>query len=92
MSDSDVPDRRLRVAGCRSECAWSASGGTLGGERLFACAGCGSEWVAGQAWTPVDWQGGIPDAVRAERAERGRPAGRAGQAERPERAARRSGT
>ncbi|MGI8718498.1 MAG: hypothetical protein ACR2JN_11780, partial [Lapillicoccus sp.] len=86
---------------CRSECAWSASGGTLGGERLFACAGCGSEWVAGQAWTPVDWQGGIPDAVRAERAERGRPAeraehgrpaGRPGQAERAERAERRSGT
>lgn len=63
--------RPLRVSSCESRCAWSDTGDTLVGERLFACAGCGSEWVASQAWTPVDWSGAVPEPVQRERAARG---------------------
>jgi hypothetical protein len=63
----DRPDRPLTVSRCRSECSWSGTGDWLAGEPLFACSGCGSEWVRSQEWTPVDWQGDIPDAVLAER-------------------------
>lgn len=59
--------RPLAVAACVAECAWTTSDDHLGGELLFACGGCGSEWVASQAWTPVDWQGLVPAEVRAER-------------------------
>jgi hypothetical protein len=57
----------LVIAGCRSECVWDATGDVLAGERLFACAGCGSEWVRTQDWTPMDWHGEVPEAVLAER-------------------------
>lgn len=66
-SVSDLAPRPLAATGCLRECSWSATDDTLGGERLFACAGCGSEWVRSQEWTPVDWQGEVPEAVRAER-------------------------
>jgi hypothetical protein len=59
--------RELVIEPCRSECSWSASGELLGGEPVFACEACGSEWVRSQAWTPVDWAGVVPDAVQAER-------------------------
>ncbi|GAA1903648.1 hypothetical protein [Lapillicoccus jejuensis] len=65
---SDLAPRPLAATGCRRECAWSATGDTLAGEPLFACAGCGSEWVRSQEWTPVDWQGEVPAAVLTERA------------------------
>ena len=67
--------RPLHVSGCRSECSWADTGSRLGGadgEPLFTCAGCGSEWVPSEAWTPVDWTGAVPEAVqRVRRAERG---------------------
>jgi hypothetical protein len=44
----------------------------LDGERLFVCAGCGSEWVASEPWTPIDWTGAIPEPVQAARRARGR--------------------
>lgn len=59
--------RDLVIAPCQSACTWSETGDRLAGERVFGCAACGSEWVPSQAWTPVDWQGHVPDAVRAER-------------------------
>ncbi|MEO5711278.1 MAG: hypothetical protein ABIQ59_15830 [Nocardioidaceae bacterium] len=64
--------RPLEIAGCRQECGWQATGEYLADERLFACAGCGSEWVASEPWTPVDWAGGVPTPVQDERRARGR--------------------
>ena len=63
---ADVRD--LVISPCQARCSWSASGERLGGDRVFACSACGSEWVASEAWTPVDWQGVVPDDVQAERA------------------------
>ena len=60
--------RELVISPCQARCAWSTSGDRLGGDLLFACSACGSEWVASEAWTPVDWQGVVPEAVEAERA------------------------
>ncbi len=73
----DPPARPLTISPCRAECAWSTTGERLGSEQLFSCDGCGSEWVVSQAWTPVDWQGLVPDAVSRER-DRQDPAGLAG--------------
>ncbi len=28
---------------------------------LFACVGCGSEWVPSEPWTPIDWTGTVPE-------------------------------
>jgi hypothetical protein len=60
------------IAGCRSLCGWDDTGRRLDGERLFACSGCGSEWVPSQAWTPVDYTGVVPDPVAEARRARGR--------------------
>jgi hypothetical protein len=37
------------------------------GLALFACASCGSEWTIDEAWTPIDADGTIPEAVQRER-------------------------
>ena len=60
-------DRELAIWPCQARCSWSPTPDELGGHRLFACSACGSEWVASEAWTPVDWQGLVPDTVREER-------------------------
>jgi hypothetical protein len=65
--------RPLVIAACRSSCHWQATGDRLAGEQLFACAGCGSEWVPSEAWTPVDYTGVVPPPVAEAR--RGRGAG-----------------
>ena len=65
----------LRIAACRRLCSWSATGDRRAGNRLFACSGCGSEWVATEPWTPVDHTGEVPALVQAERAARGRGRG-----------------
>jgi len=59
------PDRPLEIAGCRALCSWHARDEVLGGEPLFGCDGCGSEWVASEGWTPVDHTGQVPAAVLA---------------------------
>ncbi len=65
--------RPLAISPCLRECRWSGTEETLGGERLYACASCGSEWVRSEAWTPADWTGTVPDAVQRERErDRGR--------------------
>ena len=72
----DHVSRPLVIAGCRSLCGWRDTGQRLDGERLFACTGCGSEWVASQPWTPIDSSGSVPqpvqDEVRESRRTRGR--------------------
>lgn len=60
--------RQLSISPCQARCSWSTSGERLGEDLLFACDACGSEWVASEAWTPVDWKGVVPEAVQAERA------------------------
>jgi hypothetical protein len=67
---------RLEIAACRSQCSWKETDATLDGERLFACAGCGSEWVASEPWTPIDWTGAVPEAVQAARQAGRRTRGR----------------
>jgi hypothetical protein len=64
--------RPLEIAGCRQLCSWAATDESLGGEPVFACAGCGSEWVASEPWTPIDATGSVPEAVQAVRRTRGR--------------------
>ena len=64
--------RPLEIAGCRALCRWAGTGEQLGGEPLFACAGCGSEWVPSEPWTPIDHAGTVPEAVAQERRRRGR--------------------
>jgi hypothetical protein len=63
--------RPLEIAACRRLCSWHDTGDLLDEERLFRCSGCGSEWVASQAWTPVDHTGVVPEPVQDER-RRGR--------------------
>lgn len=60
--------RPLQIAACRSICGWRDTGHDLDGEPLFACSGCGSEWVPSQAWTPVDYTGEVPVLVAEVRA------------------------
>jgi hypothetical protein len=64
--------RRLEISACRSRCCWQATDETLDGERLFACDGCGSEWVVSEPWTPIDWTGVVPEPVQEARRTRGR--------------------
>ena len=64
--------RALRVTGCRSLCGWHDTGRQLDEEPLFACSGCGSEWVPSEPWTPVDYEGFVPEPVAEIRRTRGR--------------------
>ena len=68
MGESGMDEVRAVISPCQARCAWSSPASRLGDDLLFACSACGSEWVASEAWTPVDWQGVVPDAVQAERA------------------------
>jgi hypothetical protein len=72
------PARPLAVWPCQSICVWRATGEVWGdsdhgvaGPRVFACAGCGSEWVRTEAWTPIDANGEIPEAIAVERRQAG---------------------
>ncbi len=69
------------VSACRSLCRWVPT--RRAPRELFACQGCGSQWRPGQAWTPVDADGTVPEGVRRARervtsARRGAGAGTAG--------------
>ena len=64
--------RPLTIAGCRQLCSWHATDENFDGERLFACDGCGSEWVVSEPWTPIDWSGTVPQPVQDARRARGR--------------------
>jgi hypothetical protein len=57
----------LAMHPCQSRCAWSATEEQRDGSNVFACAGCGSEWVASERWTPADHTGAVPPAVLQER-------------------------
>lgn len=64
--------RPVEAYPCQSVCVWRATGDVWldarsGALRVFRCAGCGSEWVRTEAWTPVDAAGGVPSEIAAER-------------------------
>ncbi len=58
--------RPLRQEPCQSRCDWTPTGAERDGRLVFACSGCGSEWVRGEGWTPRNLDGGIAAAVQAE--------------------------
>lgn len=60
---------------CQQRCAWTRTrrrhpDRIAGGLAIFACAGCGSQWVRTQAWTPIDADGTVPATVAREAARR----------------------
>jgi hypothetical protein len=65
-ADPDLPP--LAMAPCRTLCSWGPTGRRRAGLPLFACSGCGSEWVRSEPWKPADADGVVPDAVLAEAA------------------------
>ncbi len=69
-----VPSRQLRVQPCRGECAWRETPARMqrSVENLpvFACGGCGTQWVRSLTWTPIDADGTIPDQVLQEASRR----------------------
>ena len=57
----------LTIAPCRSLCDWARTPATTGdGRRLYACRGCGSQWVRGEPWTPAQADGTRPQCVTDE--------------------------
>ena len=59
--------RELAQNPCRTECSWSGREDFIDGLRVFACAGCGSEWTAAEPWAPADVDGTQPLDVIAAR-------------------------
>ena len=55
--------RSLRQEPCRDLCDWRPTGDVRDGDLVFACAGCTSEWVRSEGWTPRNLDGSIADAV-----------------------------
>jgi hypothetical protein len=68
--------RELAAEPCQSLCAWTPTDELRlvdGGPEpaaVFACRGCGSEWLRSELWTPIDADGRVPLAVSAEVARR----------------------
>lgn len=57
----------LRVRPCRDLCSWHRTPVERRGEAMFACRGCGSQWVPGEHWTPRDRDGAVPPEILAIR-------------------------
>ena len=57
----------LRVRACRDLCSWHRTPADRRGEPLFACRGCGSQWVPSEHWTPRDRDGQVPPEILAIR-------------------------
>jgi hypothetical protein len=77
--DEFPPDTgELAAEPCQGVCSWLRTGEVrrvdAGAEpaAVFACTGCGSQWLRSELWTPVDAGGRVPAAVAAELS--GRPA------------------
>lgn len=56
-----MPETRsvLAIFPCRTLCDWASVD-----DGLLECAGCGSQWVPTEKWTPRQADGSVPDAVR----------------------------
>ncbi len=59
--------RALRQEPCQSLCDWTPTGEIRDELPVFACAGCSSEWVRTEGWTPRNLDGSIASAVAGER-------------------------
>lgn len=59
----------LTIAPCRQLCDWRTTTATYAGKPLFACAGCGSQWVRSEPWAPRQADGSWPPGVKEELAE-----------------------
>ena len=66
----------LTVSPCRRLCSWGPTRATYDGLPLFACGGCGSQWVRTEPWSPRQADGSWPPGVREELEQR---AGQPGQ-------------
>ena len=62
---ADPDHAALRVRSCLDLCNWNKTPVERRGEPLFACRGCGSQWVPSEHWTPRDASGHIPPEVVA---------------------------
>jgi len=75
--DRQVPQDKptLAIAPCRKLCDWAPTQTSptqaYGDSALFRCGGCGSEWVASEAWTPRQFDGSVAIAVQEALAQRG---------------------
>jgi hypothetical protein len=58
--------RPLVISACQTLCKWGKTGQNFEAEPLYACSGCGSEWVPSEAWTPIDADGLVPAEIQAE--------------------------
>ncbi|MGB8649104.1 MAG: hypothetical protein WCD35_00440 [Mycobacteriales bacterium] len=56
----------LAIRPCLSLCDWAATRTVLGGEQVFACRGCGSQWVRSEPWAPRQADGTVPTGVLEE--------------------------
>ena len=61
--DTDPDERPIKVRACRDVCVWNRTPAERRGEPLFACRGCGSQWVPSEDWTPRNREGSIPDEI-----------------------------
>ena len=68
----------LTIAPCRSLCDWARTPALHDGQPLFACRGCGSQWVRGQGWTPAQADGSRPPGIEQELRRAADEAGSAG--------------
>ena len=57
----------LQIAPCRQLCDWGRVVASYD-VPMLACAGCGSQWLPSEAWTPMQADGSVPAAVSAARA------------------------
>ena len=59
---------------CRSLCWWQrVEDVVVADQPLFACDGCGSQWVPSEGWTPLQHDGHVdPDVLAAVAAHRTR--------------------
>lgn len=62
------PSPPLAQNPCLTLCSWGPTGAQRDGLPLFACGGCGSEWVRTEGWTPRQADGTLHPDVRAEAA------------------------
>jgi hypothetical protein len=72
MTPLPPPARLVETHPCQRICVWRPTGDVWLDARsqplrVFACAGCGSEWVRTEGWTPADANGVVPPEVAAER-------------------------
>ncbi len=63
LPPSDPDPAPLRIVSCRDLCAWNRTPAERRGEPVFACRGCGSQWVPSEDWTPRDSSGAVPPDV-----------------------------